>query len=90
MQKDNTRRNKVAFLWTRRPPLRDSLSLGPGRQYGDQYPMGMREGQFAGLISRGRESHACHFSLKAMTSPSLKRDWQATELKTNTFFTPSN
>ena len=55
MQKDNTRRNKVAFLWTRRPPLRDRLSLGPGRQYGDQYPMGMREGLFAGLISRGRE-----------------------------------
>ena len=37
-----------------RPPQRDRLSLGRGRQYGDQCPMGMREGLFAGLISRER------------------------------------
>ena len=55
-----------------RPPQRDRLSLGPGRQYGDQCPMGMREGLFAGLISR--ESHATSISRHR------KRDWQATEL----------
>ena len=72
-----------------RPPQRDRLSLGPGRQYGDQCPMGMREGLFAGLISIGRESHACHFNLT--TSPSLSGvdRQEATDHKTITFFTLS-